>query len=73
MIDRDQAIDIARKRSQENDWAFAEPLNVIHRQGWFGKAGRYEIETNSGKRGTKAQFTIDEKTGDIISEGYIPR
>jgi Peptidase propeptide and YPEB domain len=73
MIDRDQAIDVARKRSQEKNWVFAEPLNVVYLKGWFGKPGCYEIETNAGNRGTKALFTIDAATGEIDSEGYIPR
>lgn len=73
MIDRNTAIEIARKRAEENNWAFAEPVSYVLRRGWFGKADRIEIETNAGKRGTKACFVIDGKSGDIISEGYIPR
>jgi uncharacterized membrane protein YkoI len=73
MIERDQAIEIARKRAVEKEWAFAEPLEVVIRRGWLGGVVRYEIETNAGKRGTKARFVIDAKTGGIISEGYLPR
>lgn len=73
MIERDQAIDIARKRAKVKDWAFVEPLNVIIRRSWFGTVSRFEIETNAGNRGTKAHFVIDAKTGEIVSEGYILR
>lgn len=73
MIEQDQAIEIARKRAEENEWGFAEPLNVFIRRNWSGTASRFEIETNAGRRGTKARFTIDAQTGEIISEGYIPR
>ena len=73
MIDRDAAIEIARKRAEENGWGFAEPLDVIHRVGWLGGSKSFEIETNSGIRGTKARFVIDAQSGEIISEGYIPR
>lgn len=73
MIGRDDAIEIARKRAAEKGWGFAEPLDIIERRGWFGKPGRFEIETNAGKRGTKARFVIDAATGDVVSEGYIPR
>ena len=73
MIDRDQAIGIARNRALENGWAFAEPVAVVQRRGWFGGVKRFEIETNAGRRGTKARFTIDAATGRILSEGYIPR
>jgi hypothetical protein len=52
---------------------FAEPVDIVHRRGWFGRGDRFEIETNAGTRGTKARFVIDATTGDILSEGYIPR
>ncbi len=73
MIERDEAIKIARDCASTKGWAFAEPLNVTIRRGWFGGIIRFEIETNAGKRGTKAHFVIDAKTGDIISKGYIKR
>ncbi len=73
MIDQATAVEIARARAAEKDWAFSDPLNVIHHHGWFGGSGRYTIETNAGKRGTKAHFVIDAMTGAILSEGYIPR
>jgi hypothetical protein len=73
MIGQKESIEIARKRAEEKGWAFGEPLGVTVRQGWREELLRFEIETNAGKLGTKARFTIDAKTGEIISEGYIPR
>lgn len=73
MIESTAAIEIARARAAINGWAFAEPVQVVHRPGWFGAPGRYEIETNAGKLGTKARFVIDGRTGEVVSEGYIPR
>lgn len=73
MIEQDQAIEIARDRASEKGWAFVEPLEVVIRRSWFGGISRFEIETNAGKRGTKARFVIDAKTGKIVSEGYISR
>ncbi|MBN1611455.1 MAG: hypothetical protein JW940_32780 [Polyangiaceae bacterium] len=73
MIDEQTAIDIARARAADNGWAFSEPLAVLHRHGWFGRPGRFEIETNANNRGTKARFVIDEATGAVLSEGYLPR
>lgn len=73
MIDAHSAVNIARERALTQGWAFAEPIEVVHRRGWFGRAGRFEIETNAGKLGSKARFVIDEATGDVLSEGYIPR
>jgi len=73
MIERDQAIEIARERASEKGWAFVEPLEVVIRHSWFGGISRFEIETNAGNRGTKARFVIDAKTGKLVSEGYISR
>jgi hypothetical protein len=73
MIDRDSALAIARKRAAENGWAFGEPVQVVHRRGWFGRGERFEIETNAGNRGTKARFVIDAESGTVLSEGYVPR
>jgi hypothetical protein len=73
MIDHDAAVEIARARAREKGWAFGEPVGVQVRRGWFGQSDRIEIETNAGKRGTKARFVIDAKSGAILEEGYIPR
>ena len=73
MIDRDGAIEIARKRAEENGWGFAEPLDVAHRIGWFGGSKRFEIRTNWGRKGGNARFVIDAATGEILAEGYLPR
>ena len=72
MIDRADAIEIARSRAAEMGWAFAEPLEVVHRRGWFGRGDRFEIETNAGKRGTKARFVIDATTGTIADAKIVP-
>ena len=73
MIDRDEALRLARERAAANGWAFGEPAQIRLRRGWFGQEARYEIETNAGMRGTKARFVISAITGRVLSEGYIPR
>lgn len=73
MIDETAAVEIARARARENGWAFSDPVQIWLRRGWFGQHDRFEVETNAGHRGTKARFTIDAQTGEIMSQGYIPR
>lgn len=73
MITPDQAIAAAQERAQALGWSFAEPVRCTLRRGWFGGRDRFEIETNAGRRGTKARFTIDAGTGDITDEGYLLR
>jgi hypothetical protein len=73
MIDEEGALKIARARAASNGWAFGEPVVVSLRRGWFGQHDRFEIETNAGNRGTKAVFVVDAVTGQVLSEGYVPR
>jgi hypothetical protein len=73
MIERDEAVEIARARATEKGWAFSEPVGVTLRRGWFGQDDRYEIDTNASMRGTKARFVINAVTGEVISEGYVAR
>ncbi|CAD7856264.1 MAG: hypothetical protein [Olavius algarvensis Gamma 1 endosymbiont] len=42
MIDPEVAIEIARKRSVEKDWEFAEPVEVVPYHRWFGGLDRFE-------------------------------
>jgi uncharacterized membrane protein YkoI len=73
MIDRDTAIDIARKRAAEKGWGLAEPVDVFERRDWKDGMKYFEIESNAGNLGTKARFVVDAKTGEIVSDGYVPR
>jgi hypothetical protein len=73
VIDQAQAVERARARAAEKGWAFVEPLRVVVRRSWSGAVTRYEIETNAGKLGSKARFQVDAESGDVVSEGYIPR
>ena len=73
MIDETSAVLTARARATELGWPFADPLSVVHRKGWRSGTGRFEIETNAGSLGSKARFVVDEATGRIIEEGYVPR
>jgi|GEM_PF-1232457 len=73
MIERETAVEIARKRAEEKGWIFAEPIQVLHTFGPLGKSNQFEIMTNIGFRGGNAYFTIDAETGKIISEGFSTR
>jgi hypothetical protein len=73
MIEQATAIEIARQRAALEGFGFGKPLLAVHRRGCFGQRDRFEIETNAGMLGTKARFTVDAESGEILSEGYIPR
>jgi hypothetical protein len=73
MITPEAAEAIARARAAAQGWGIVEPLVVEARHGWNGKIRSYNVDSNPAKRGTKVRFTIDAETGDILSEGYLPR
>lgn len=73
MIAEGEAVAIARAQAETNGWSFAEPVRCTFRRGWFGGRDRFEIETNAGRRGTKARFTVDVESGAIVDQGYLPR
>ena len=75
MIERNQIIEIARKRAEENGWEFAWPFDMfIFPKRWWGFGlSHFEIWTNAGYPGTKARFVIDAKTEKILSEEYMPQ
>ncbi len=73
MIDQAAAIAIARERAALKGWALVEPLQIVHRRGWLGQKDRFEIDSDPAQRGAKARFVIDAESGEILSEGYIPR
>jgi hypothetical protein len=73
MITPEMAEKIARARAVALGWGIVEPLSVQARRGWNGKIRSYNVDSNPAKRGTKMRFTIDAETGDILSEGYLPR
>lgn len=73
MIASEEAVAIARARASTQGWGFGDPIRCTLRRGWFGSRDRYEIETNAGRLGTKARFTVDAETGLIVDQGYMPR
>jgi hypothetical protein len=73
MIDKSDAIALARAAAEKEGWSFIEPTAATLRRAWSGGGGRWEIHTNAAVRGTRARFIIDASDGRIIEKGYIPR
>ena len=73
MIDRAQAIAIARATAEAEHWAFVEPIKCELRKTWRGAPSRWMIRTNAGRHGAIARFVIDASDGRIIEKGYVPR
>jgi hypothetical protein len=73
VIDEQAALAIARSAAQAEGWAFPEPVRIVLRKDWLGRAKRWEIQSGAGRRGTAGRFVIDATDGRIIEKGYIPR
>lgn len=71
MIERFQAIDIARKHAAEKGWEFLEPLHIVPHHGFFGGVITYEIDTNHGRPGARLRFVIDANNGAVISASRV--
>lgn len=74
LISRDEALHIALARAQERGWSLGEGVVVSEiREGWPRRLRKYEVATDPALRGTRARFTIDAETGEIIEEGFMRR
>jgi hypothetical protein len=73
MITPEAAEAIARAWAAAQGWGIVEPLSVQTRRGWTGKIRSYNVDSNPALRGTRVRFTIDAETGEILSEGFLPR
>jgi hypothetical protein len=74
MIERQEALAIARRRAAENGWGLAEPAHVEEvRADWGRKIKAYLVSSNPRLRGGRTRFTIDAETGEVLEEGHIAR
>jgi hypothetical protein len=68
-----EAIARAREIAAAKGWAWVEPAQPTFHRGWFGRSGKWEIFSNARGLGAKVRVMIDDATGAILEEGYIPR
>lgn len=73
MIDREEALAIARRRADANGWGIVEPLVVTERRGWNGTIRHFDVVSDPARRGTKVRFRIEAASGDVSDEAYLPR
>ena len=68
-----EAISAARELAGKEGWVWVDPPLCTHRNGWFGRPGRWEIFSNRNGLGAKLRVVLNDSTGEIIEKGYIPR
>ena len=68
----DEALSVARQLATERGWAFLDPVSVRKYRPWFEKP-RWQVMSNHESRGMNVLIEIDDRTGDILQQGYLPR
>jgi len=66
-ISKEDALEIARIRCQEEGWPWIEPVHVI--TGFRA----YRIMTNAQMRGGNVFMRVDRRTGEVRSAGFARR
>lgn len=72
MIDKEEALALARETADANGWAWVEPVDITWRSSWSGKGGKWEIVTNANGLGAKIRMAVSGD-GDVVEKGYVPR
>lgn len=73
MITEEDAIRIAKKLAEDQQWGWLEPTHTIFRKAWFRNTGKWEVYSNYLNRGTKVRVVVDAVTGNVIDKGYLSR
>ena len=68
----DEALTLARQVAAERGWPFLDPVSVRKYRPWFEKP-RWQVMSNHECRGMNVLIEIDDKTGGILQQGYLPR
>ncbi len=68
-----EAVQRAREIAEAKGWAWVEPSTSCFRRAWFGGGGKWQIFSNASGLGAKVRIVIDDATGTVLEEGYIPR
>lgn len=74
MITRDEAIAIARQAAVDRGWRWEEPVSAERGRTWllFGRH-KWEVRTNTQRRGANARFVIDAIDGHLLQAVWLPR
>jgi hypothetical protein len=71
-VTSDEALAIARRIATERGWAFLDPVSVRKRRPWFEKP-RWQVMSNHESRGMNVLIEIDDRTGEILHQAFLPR
>jgi hypothetical protein len=69
----DEAIAFTRSLAAERGWPMLEPVHAERRRPWWVMAPRWIVVSNWGSRGSSVRVEIDDRTGKVLLQGYLPR
>lgn len=52
---------------------WVELAAALFRRGWFGRPGKWEISSNAKGLGARVHVVLDDSTGAVLKEDYVPR
>ena len=70
---RDEALALARARAAQHGWPFVEPVQIERYRPWWLLAPRWRVVSNHESRGSNVRVEIDERSGAVVHEAFLPR
>ena len=71
MIDRNEAIEIARNYAKQHGISFFAEVRVDFEKGWWWRRRAvWRVLTRTSFRGGASGFVIDANSGDVIDHGW---
>ncbi|HMI85266.1 MAG TPA: hypothetical protein VK550_14315 [Polyangiaceae bacterium] len=68
---KDEALELARRTAQAEQWPFLEPFSIKYQKGWFGRPGHWFIRTNINVIGNTVSITIHDGTGSVVKKEFF--
>jgi hypothetical protein len=72
-ISNDEAISIAKKEADNNNWNWIGTVDVSYKRTFIGKIRQIVVRTNSGAIGCNVIVGINYIDGKIIKSGFLRR
>jgi hypothetical protein len=69
----EQAIACARTIAFDRDWPWLPPVRAARRRPFFIGPVRWEVWSNADMRGLNVRVVIDDASGRVLTQLFVPR
>ena len=69
----EQAITRAQAIALERDWPWLPPVRAVRRRSLFIGPARWEVWSNADMLGSNVRVVIDDATGKVLTQAFLPR